>query len=369
MHNCGQHCGIGAPLVAIIGQAERHQQRAEIGVPQPQRTEVVAVVRNPLGGVRRVVHDNLLRCDERAHRRPIRLHIEAAIRQAELHQVQAREVAGGIVQEHKFRAVGNNKPINDVSMMNRLSQVVGQLISVELALHKMRIGAYRVELMFLNPALKDLLLAGSRKADIVVEAPNRGSRDAQVVAVAMREIGHLLTVALARVAELRLLGRLRVDTALDTEHQQQLLHLLQEGERFAPQSDIAGALFLVVAGASISGKQPAQVSCHDFGRRSENRFRHAFVSGFGLLHAQRLQETTERSSHDAQLGGTVGLLADVRMQSQRLQHSAVARQQLFLLFSAAVCPDYHRAGVHKAAVAREMPQHLRKGHRPLRGQV
>ncbi len=45
-HHRGDRAGEVAAGVAVVGQAARHQQRAEVGVAEPERTERVAVLRD-----------------------------------------------------------------------------------------------------------------------------------------------------------------------------------------------------------------------------------------------------------------------------------------------------------------------------------
>ena len=91
-------------LIAVVGNAHRHQQRAQIRVAQAQRPEIVRILGDLLGRIRRVVDDDFLRQRHRVHGVPIRFHVELPVGAHELHQVQRRQVARRIVQEHVFRA-------------------------------------------------------------------------------------------------------------------------------------------------------------------------------------------------------------------------------------------------------------------------
>ena len=103
-HGRGDGRRVIAAGVAVVGQAARHQQRAEVGVAEPQRTEGVAVLLDRLGRVARIVDEDLLRRDQDAARGAERVGVELAIVLHERHQVQRREVAGRVVEEHVFRA-------------------------------------------------------------------------------------------------------------------------------------------------------------------------------------------------------------------------------------------------------------------------
>ena len=103
-HHGGDGAGEVAALVAVVGNAHRHQQRAQIGEAQPQRPEVVRVLADLLGGIAGVIDDDLLRQDHGVHGVAEGFHVELAVRPHELHQVQRRQVARRIVQEHVLRA-------------------------------------------------------------------------------------------------------------------------------------------------------------------------------------------------------------------------------------------------------------------------
>ena len=103
-HHRGDRAGEVAAGVAVVGQAARHQQRAEVGVAEAERTERVAVLGDRRRRIARVVDEDLLRRDHHAAGRAIRIDVELAVVLDERHQVERREVARRIVEEHVFRA-------------------------------------------------------------------------------------------------------------------------------------------------------------------------------------------------------------------------------------------------------------------------
>ena len=103
-HQRGQRRGVVAAAVAVVGQAARHQQRAEVGVAQAERTVGVAVLANRLARVARVVDDDLHRREHRPDRRLVGHRVELAVGLDELHQVDRRQVARRVVEEHVLRA-------------------------------------------------------------------------------------------------------------------------------------------------------------------------------------------------------------------------------------------------------------------------
>ncbi len=93
-----------AAVIAVVRNAHRHQQRAQIRITQAQGPEIVRILRDFVGRIRRVVDNNLLRDRYRVDGVPIRFHIELPVGPDEFHQIQRCQIASRIVQEHVFRA-------------------------------------------------------------------------------------------------------------------------------------------------------------------------------------------------------------------------------------------------------------------------
>ena len=85
-------------------QAAVHQQRAEVGVAEAERAVVVRVLRDLLGGVAGRVDDDFHRGGDDGDGVAIAFDVEGATGGEELHQVEAGEVAGGVVEEHVLAA-------------------------------------------------------------------------------------------------------------------------------------------------------------------------------------------------------------------------------------------------------------------------
>ncbi len=96
--------GVGAALVGVVGQAARHQQRAEVGVAEPELAHLVRVLADLLGRVRRVGDEDLLRREDDVDGVREALDVELAVGAAEAHEVEARQVAGRVVDVHVLRA-------------------------------------------------------------------------------------------------------------------------------------------------------------------------------------------------------------------------------------------------------------------------
>ena len=88
VHDRGEGGGEVATLVAVVGQAAAHQQRAEVGVAESERPELVAVLLDLRRRVGRVVDEDLLRGQGQRGRVAIGLGIELTVRVDELHEVQ-----------------------------------------------------------------------------------------------------------------------------------------------------------------------------------------------------------------------------------------------------------------------------------------
>ncbi len=100
----GEGGGEVAAGVGVVGQAEVHEQRTEIGVAEAERAVVVRVAGDALRGVAGVVDEDLHGGEHDVDGIAIGLDVKGACRGDELHQVEAGEVAGGVVEEHVLRA-------------------------------------------------------------------------------------------------------------------------------------------------------------------------------------------------------------------------------------------------------------------------
>ena len=100
-----------AARVGVVGEAVRHQQRAEVGVAEAELAEAVGVLGDLLGRVAGEADDDLLGEEDDVDRVLEVLDVEAAVLAAELHQVERGEVAGRVVDVHVLAArVGGVDP-------------------------------------------------------------------------------------------------------------------------------------------------------------------------------------------------------------------------------------------------------------------
>ena len=104
-HDRRERAGDGAAGLAVIGDAGRHQQAADIGVAEAERAVVVGELRDFLRRELRHQHRDFQHDGPQAHRVLVGVDVDAlGPRIAELQQVQRREIAGRVVEEHIFRA-------------------------------------------------------------------------------------------------------------------------------------------------------------------------------------------------------------------------------------------------------------------------
>ncbi len=112
---------------------------------------------------------------------------------------------------------------------------------------------------------------------------------------------------------------------------------------------------MVVAGASISVLVPAQVKHATVSAGARKIASGTHLSAALLLHAQ-LAETTNTVATRNWAGTPLAcwLMCGCNP-SDSAQRGGRSSNGCSCSFSAAVCPDYHQAGVHKAAVAVRCP--------------
>ena len=92
------------PAVAVVWQAKRHYQRPQVGIAQTQRAIVVTVAADSVTGIAGVIDQYLLGDDHDPCRHTQAIKVDGPVIEAELHQVQARQVAGRVVEEHILAA-------------------------------------------------------------------------------------------------------------------------------------------------------------------------------------------------------------------------------------------------------------------------
>ena len=103
-HDGADRPGDGAGFSRVIGNAARHEQAANIGKAEPQRAVAIGEFRNRLARELRHGDGDFEHDGPEFHRMLEGFHVEAAIVLTKLDEIQRREVASRVVQEHIFRA-------------------------------------------------------------------------------------------------------------------------------------------------------------------------------------------------------------------------------------------------------------------------
>ena len=104
-HDGGQRAAQRAAFLGVIGKPHGHQQAADIGKAEAQRAEFVGQFRDRLGGELRHHHGDFEHDGPQTTEMLIGIDVEQFCgRVVEGDEVGGRQIAGGVVQEHVFRA-------------------------------------------------------------------------------------------------------------------------------------------------------------------------------------------------------------------------------------------------------------------------
>ena len=103
-HQRGDRRRHRAAAVGVVAEAHRHQQRAEVGVADAELAVVARGVADRLGREVREADRDVHRGDDELDRLGEQLGVERVVVLEELHQVERREVARGVVERHVLRA-------------------------------------------------------------------------------------------------------------------------------------------------------------------------------------------------------------------------------------------------------------------------
>ena len=100
----GEGGGEVAAGVRVVGQAEGHEQGAEVGIAEAERAVVVRVLGDHLGGIAGGVDDDLHGSGDDGDGVTVGGDIKLAAGRDELEEVEGGEIAGGVVEEHVLGA-------------------------------------------------------------------------------------------------------------------------------------------------------------------------------------------------------------------------------------------------------------------------
>ena len=97
-HQAGDRTRERAPTIAVVGQAGCHQQGAEVGVADTELTVVASGVANGFRGEVGEADGDIHRGDDELDGTTESVGVEGVVVAQELHQVEAGEVARGVVE-------------------------------------------------------------------------------------------------------------------------------------------------------------------------------------------------------------------------------------------------------------------------------
>ena len=311
-HERGERAGDRATGVGVVGQAERHEERAEVGETEAELAERPGGLADLVGRVIRVADQDLLGGEGDLDRRAERLDVEPidafTLVVQEPQQVEAREIAGAVVEAEILRTVLNDDAVDHVAVVAGLAQVVGELEAVFGALDETRCGAHRVGAAHArsDDASEHRPLGAQRESDLGREPLDAARGDAEVVRGALR-VGHLGAIATrvhesapAPIAHL-------VDGARNTKRAEEALHAAQQLDGHRAEPDVR-ALVVVANRAAVRVEQPTQERRGNGRRRLFDRPGHRLVDCGNRPHAERLEKPLELPTTDAQLHRAIGLL-------------------------------------------------------------
>ena len=273
------------PLVRIVSDAGRHQEPAEIGEAESQRTVLVGE-RGDLGRRElRHQHRGFEHDRPQPHSMFVGRHIDPAGRIAELHEVQRGEIAGRVVEEHVFRAIVDHEAVGDEVVRDRLGKVEhGFLADVvetrKPILHPVRGGrngrADRGERLGLR--------AARQETDLRLEHPARGLRQAQAMDL-LHRMGLRAALSVRQHAHQGTRAAVAAEFRLDAEAEQEFLDLFEQESRRAVERQRVG-LFGVVRDSCVRGEQAGQDRAHRRTVESKNLVREGLAGRAGVQNRQ-----------------------------------------------------------------------------------
>ena len=217
----------------------------------------MAVLLDQRGRIGRVVDQDLLGGQHDPHRVLVRLDVELAVVLDELHQVEARQVAGGVIQIHVFTAVVNYKTVCNEVVCNGFSQVEDWLVAQrsdggECIDELVAVGSDRP----VETIERLRLLALGRKPDLLLEPQARRPRDAERMRLLDRVLLHA-TLAVGHQRGEPAIAAVFVDPAHDAEAEQHALDLDEQLERGRVERHVL-ALVATVLNRAVGGEEATE---------------------------------------------------------------------------------------------------------------
>ncbi len=179
-HQRGDCCRPRPALLGVVGQAERHEQRAEVGITQSELSQRPRGVTDLLGRIVRVTDEDLLGREQHVDRVRERPDIEPTIVLQVLQQVDRREIARAVVDVEVLRAVPHDDAVHHVRVVPRLGQVVREFDALVDAIDQTDRCVHVVDLVIGDRLTQHCRLPGQREPDLRCVAMHAPPRDAQV---------------------------------------------------------------------------------------------------------------------------------------------------------------------------------------------
>ena len=363
-------------IVAVVGEAQGHEERTQVGVAQPQLSKGPGGLADGLRRIVGVADQDLLGGEDDLDRMAEAVDVEAPDRIAvvvgvtqELQQVDARQIARAVIQVDVLRAVRDQQPVHDVGVVAGLGEVVGQLVTVIDPRYEAGRRGRPVSdaLPISQQAVEQPLLATQVEADVGSERLDGTAGDTEVPGC-LRPVGDHRAVR-ARVLQTAHATTARcMDPTGDAEGLQQPLHTHQQAPGDGRQPDVRPVVIAPVD-AAVGVEEAPEERCGDLGWRLEDRPGHDLVGACHRQHPERLQIPLEPAPGEPQLDGSIGLFGGLQraVVVDPFEQGVVSDHDLVAVLGRAVDGGRRRPG--RGAVTDQPPEVVPEQGAPLVGQT
>ena len=310
-----------------------HQQRTQVGVADAKLPVGAGGGGDLLGREVREADRDVHRGDDQLRDLLEPADVEGVAVVQELHQVDAGQVARGIVEVDVFRAISYYRSTNNVGMISGLSEVISNLEALRLAADHADGAVGSSEPCVLQDVGQLGLLAGQAEADEPVEFPDGLGAYPEIVERALGPVADLSSVLPGVVERVSLALADSVDARGDAQRREKFLNVNQQFLGPAPQAHVPRFVDCAPHDASVRIEQSPQERGQGFLWSPKDRLRHSLRRCPAAGHAKPPQELPESPPGDAELQRPVHLAAGLALESGDLcEQGMVARQDDTLLF-------------------------------------
>ena len=375
-HERGDRRGDRPTLVTVVGQAQGHEKRTQVGVSQPELTEGPGGLADGVCRVVGVADQDLLSGEHHLDGVTEALDVETADglgvvvgSPQEGQEVEAGQIAGRVIEMDVLRAVRHHESVHDERVVPSLGDVVRE--GVALVSPRGQTGSGGRPVVGPLPSLEQFdeqqVLAFELEAHVGGEGLDRLAGDPQIP-TGVPPLGGRLGAVIPDVPEGRPATVVdRLDPGGDA---QGLEHPLDTGQELT--GDGAEAHVRTVGfgpvDAAVGVEQPPQKRRGDLRWCLLDRPRHDPVGTGHRTDPQRLQEPLERSTGQPELDGAVGLLGRLQrpVAVDPLQEGMMSGKDLVTILGRAVDGGRGRPG--GGAVAHQPTQVVAEEGAPLVGE-